>query len=166
MLITERLWLERIRVAHATEMTAVLSDPVIYNFIGGEPPTEDDLRSRYEFLEGQSSPDGTESWLNWIVKERRTNDAVGVMQATVADFGTKAEIAWIVAPMWEGRGDAREAAAAVVAWLGSNSVTLIVAHVNPRHEASRRVAAAIGLQQTEVFQDGEHRWERTIGVRA
>ena len=160
---TEHLRLTPLVADHATEMTEVLSDPTIYEFTGGEPPTEADLRSRYEFLEGRRSPDGTESWLNWIVFELATGSAVGVMQATVFDDGTKADVAWIIAPPWQGRGYAGDAAVALVDWLGARSVEQVTAHIHPRHQASRRVAAAAGLRETEFFHDGEQQWVRRFG---
>ncbi len=46
---------------------SVLADPTIYEFTGGDPPGEDELRCRYEAWSAGRSPDGTQLWLNWIV---------------------------------------------------------------------------------------------------
>lgn len=158
---TERLALRPLQPDDAATMTETLSDPAIYEYIGGEPPTEAELRSRYEFLAGERSPAGTQSWLNWIVWEDATSAAVGVMQATVID-GSTAHVAWTIAPRWQGRGYAREAAVAVISWLGNRSVELVIAHIHPEHEASRRVAEAAGLEETDCLNDGEQRWERHL----
>lgn len=143
-------------------MAAVLADPSIYEFTGGEPPSEDELHERYQFLESQRSPDGSQSWLNWIVRERASGDAVGTMQATVGAGRTKADVAWIIGARWQGRGYGCAAAAAMVEWLGERNVRQATAHVNPGHEASRGVARAAGLTPTDVDHEGEQRWVRTF----
>lgn len=161
---TNRLNLLPLTVADATEMTDVLGDPAIYQYIGGEPPTAAELHARYELLEGQRSPDGTQGWLNWIVSSAATDSAVGLVQATVVEGATSADVAWIIAPRWQGRGYASEAAAALVTWLGSQAVVHVTAYVHPHHEASRQVAAAAGLTETDHFQDGEQRWTRRFSA--
>ena len=40
-LTTARMVLEPLRVEHATELAAVLDDPRLHEFTGGEPPTLD-----------------------------------------------------------------------------------------------------------------------------
>ncbi len=44
---TERLVLDPLRVADADEMVAVLADPALYTFTGGEPPDLEALRRTY-----------------------------------------------------------------------------------------------------------------------
>ncbi|MET9625641.1 GNAT family N-acetyltransferase [Streptomyces sp. NPDC006464] len=73
--------------------------------------------------------------------------------------GRVAEIAWVVGTERQGRGLASEAARALVAWLGTQDVSTVVAHVHPDHHASAAVAAAAGLSPTAGRQDGEIRWE-------
>ena len=77
---------------------------------GGEPPTLDGLRRRYEALAAGRSPDGTESWLNWIVRTHDGSPAVGVVQATIVDASSHASIAWEIGVPWQGHGFAAEAA--------------------------------------------------------
>jgi hypothetical protein len=52
---TARLTLEPLAVAHAAEMVDVLTDPALYTFIGGGPPTLDELRERFRHG-GRSGP--------------------------------------------------------------------------------------------------------------
>ncbi len=106
------------------------------------------------------SPDGTEDWLNWIVRVREGGEPVGTVQATVVEGGSQAEIAWVVGTPWQGRGYAREATSALVAWLRGRGVARIVAHVHPDHAASEAVARAAGLVPTDETQDGERLWLR------
>ncbi|MDX6345309.1 MAG: hypothetical protein QOF84_99 [Streptomyces sp.] len=154
---TRRLDLLPLRVAHAEEMAAVLSDPALHGFIGGAPATPQALRERYERLVA-GSPDPAVTWLNWVVRLRAEDCLTGTVQATVTD-GT-AEIAWVVGTPWQGRGIATEAAGALVGWLGEQQgVRTVVAHVHPDHAASAAVAAAAGLAPTDRWLDGEVRWE-------
>lgn len=158
---TDRLWLEPLRVDHATELAAVLDDERLHDFIGGRPATAAELRSRYARLEAGRSPDGTQGWLNWAVRDRRTGVAVGTVQATLWRNGTlTAEIAWVIAASHQGRGYAKEAAAAMVGWLGQHGVLDFVAHIHPDHAASTGVARHLGLRPTDVIEDGEVRWVR------
>ena len=87
-------------------MVAVLSDPSLYEFTGGTPPTLEELTDRYTRQAVGHSPDGTEQWLNWVVL--LDSAPVGYVQATVV--GDSAEIAWVISPSVQGRGLATEAA--------------------------------------------------------
>ena len=149
-------------------MAVVLGDPALYRFTGGEPQTLDELRRRYAAQVGGTSPDGTERWLNWIVRLAPDDDrpgaasepapAIGFVQATVIDDGRSADIAWVIGVPWQGQGHAVEAAAALVAWLRVGGLTEITAHVHPDHVASARVAARAGLLVTDEVEDGERIW--------
>jgi RimJ/RimL family protein N-acetyltransferase len=68
--------------AHAHEMFTVLSDPAIYEFENAPPINEEWLRKRYERLESRGSSDGTQQWLNWVIRLPGAQLA-GYVQATV-----------------------------------------------------------------------------------
>jgi RimJ/RimL family protein N-acetyltransferase len=163
-LATERLELLPLRVDNAGEMAAVLADPALYRFIGGEPPTVDGLVERYEAQVAGRSPNAAETWLNWIVRERSSGAAIGFVQATILEAADGAvrssEIAWVIGTPWQGRGYATEAARALVDWLERGDVRSIVAHVHPDHAASATVAERAGLEPTDVMVDGERAWRR------
>ncbi|MFG2820774.1 GNAT family N-acetyltransferase [Kitasatospora sp. NPDC048365] len=154
---TARLDLLPLRVEHAEEMAAVLADPALYAFTGGEPPTVEQLRARYE-RQTAGSPDPAEAWFNWVL--RADGRLCGYVQATVR--AAEAEVAWVVGTAWQGRGYAAEAARALVAALPEPTV---VAHVHPDHTASAAVARAAGLLPTDRMLDGEARWELRRGKR-
>ena len=157
-LATERLRLEPLRVEDAREMAGVLSDPAMYAFIGGVPPTVAALQAQY--LSWLAGPTGdSEAWLNWVIRDA-AGRAVGHAQATIAEDGRAADIAWIVGSSWQRRGYATEAARAIVAWLEAQGVAAITAHVHDDHIASARVAAGAGLERTEVVEGGEIVWRR------
>jgi RimJ/RimL family protein N-acetyltransferase len=157
-----RLTLVPLSAGHADEMAAVLADPGLYAFTGGSPPTLQELRARYErWIAG--SPDPAVSWCNWVIQLRGPGCLAGTVQATIsADDEPAAEVSWVVGTRWQGQGIATEAARALVAWLGQQSITTVIAHINPRHQASAAVAAAAGLIPTGQSQDGETRWRLTL----
>ncbi|MFE9562456.1 GNAT family N-acetyltransferase [Streptomyces sp. NPDC006487] len=156
---TGRLTLLPLEVAHAEEMAAVLGDPELHGFIGGEPLSEPELRTRYERLVA-GSPDPAVTWCNWVVRLDAEDCLTGTVQATVT--GEAAEIAWVIGTPWQRRGIAVEAARAVVGWLGTQAgVRTVIAHVHPDHTASAAVAERVGLAATDRVEDGEIRWEGT-----
>ena len=159
-LTSPRLVLEPLRAEHADEMAPVLADPQLHTFIGGEPATPDQLRTRYSHQAVGHSTDNTQLWFNWILR-REDEQAVGTVQATVTESprGLSAEVAWVIGSAFQRRGYAREAAQAMVAWLREHGVGEVTAHIHPEHEASAAVARAIGLTPTETVVDGEVRWQ-------
>ncbi|MDX3004789.1 GNAT family N-acetyltransferase [Kribbella solani] len=150
---TDRLTLLPLQIEYAARMADVLSDPALYTFTGGEPPTVDALEARYRRqLAGPGRPD--EQWLNWVIQLEE--ELIGYVQATVT--GRTVEIAWVLGTGWQGRGYAKEAARGLVSWLQTQEVDRVVAHVHPEHTASAAVAAAAGLHRTDVLDDGEYLW--------
>jgi len=156
---TERLSLEPLRVEHADEMLAVLDDARLYTFTGGDPPTLDELRASYERRVAAGIVDGAR-WANWVVRERSSGSPAGGMQATIrcGDGGLVAELAWILGVEHQGRGYAREAAAAMGEWLREQGVGELGAIIHPRHDASMALARALGLRQTAEEVRGELVW--------
>ncbi len=159
---TRRLTLVPLRAGHADEMAAVLADPDLYLFTGGEPPTPRELRARYQrWIAG--SPDPAVTWCNWVIQLDSPPRLAGTIQATISTGDEPvAEVAWIVGTPWQGQGIATEAARALVAWLSKQSVKTVIAHIHPRHQASAAVASAAGLTPTNHWQDGERRWRLTM----
>jgi RimJ/RimL family protein N-acetyltransferase len=146
-------------------MAAVLADDDLYTFIGGHPPTVDELRKTYQRLARGHSTDGRSEWRNWILRRRVDRRAVGTAQATIVDQGRAAAVAWVTGTPWQGQGYATEAARAVVAWLDARGVSSIRAHVHPDHRASERVAIGAGLVPTDEFIGGERVWRRVQPIR-
>ena len=156
-LTTDRLVLTPLREDDATEMVQVVSFAALYGFTGGEPPSLRELRTRYRKL--VSGPHSMrEIWHNWVVRLSGGGGAIGVVQADIVD--TAADVSWMIAPPWQRRGYATEAASAMCRWLRRHGVDSIAAHIHPDHIASNKVAAAIGLSTTgETNDDGEVIWQ-------
>lgn len=158
---SERLELEPLHIEHAEEMAALLDDVSLHTYTGGGPATVDALRERYRRQIVGRSPDGSQLWLNWVLRRRDTGQAVGTVQATVSSktHGLTAEVAWVVGAPYQRQGYAKEAAQAIATWLRQQGIGNLTAHVHPRHSASIGVARAIGLEATDVIIDGETRWQ-------
>ncbi len=156
----QRLVLEPLRVEHAAEMVVVLDDEALHAFTGGKPDTVDELRRRYERQAVGHSPDGTQTWLNWVLRRRDDDTAIGFVQGTVTGSADQlqAEVAWVIGTAQQHQGFAREAARLMVDWLREQGAAVIVAHIHPDHRASAAVAESIGLTATGEMLDGEVRW--------
>jgi len=153
---TSRLLLRPLCLEDAFEMHAVLAEPALYAFTGGAPPSLEELRGRYERQVVGHAPDGAEAWLNWTVRERDGNSAVGYVQAGVKD--EVADLAWLIGSQWQRRGYASEAGRAVCAWLAQRSIVHLRALVHPDHVVSQRVALRMGLSRTGETENGEEVW--------
>jgi RimJ/RimL family protein N-acetyltransferase len=164
---TGRFFLEPLSAIHAAEMVGVLADQSLYGFTGGEPPTGDELERRYAAqCVGQSS-DGSQWWLNWVIRSKSSGLAIGFVQATVhresADL--RADISWVVAPEVQGKGAATEAACAMIGWLRLHGVSKFAAFIHPKHGASMTVAKRLAFAPTSTIENGEVRWESGAGSR-
>jgi RimJ/RimL family protein N-acetyltransferase len=158
---TDRLSLEPLTVAHATELAPLLDDRSLHEFTGGAPLSAAALTARYARLAARRSPGGDQLWGNWVLRVRLTGEVAGTVQATLPAGGAPAgpaEVAWVVVRAAQGRGYAKEAARSLVAVLQAAGWT-VVAYVHPDHLASQRVAQAAGLSLTTDIRDGEMRWE-------
>ncbi|MFJ1753405.1 GNAT family N-acetyltransferase [Kitasatospora sp. NPDC088134] len=160
---TAALRLEPLRAEHAAEAHPLFADPQLHAFTGGTPRTPAELADAYRRQALGHSPDGSQGWLNWLL--RRTSDGVlvGTVQATLErprphPAGPTAELAWVVGTAHQGHGHAKEAALAMADWLRTQGVTDLVAHIHPDHHTSAAVARALGLTPTDTLVDGEIRW--------
>lgn len=152
-LTTPRLVLEALTRRHAQEMFEALSDRMIYRYIAEAPPASvEALAARYTRLESRRSGDGRERWLNWVVREPLSGQAIGLVQASVREDGT-AVVAYVIAPSSQGQGYGREATAAMIEELRARyGARELRASVDARNAASIRLAASLGF--TEARRDG------------
>ncbi len=141
ILRTERLVLEPLQEAHASEMFRIIGDPLIYTFLHERPPfTEEELRARYRFLERRRSPDGAHEWLSWVIRGPG-GEVHGHVNAIVHGRGS-GDLSVILSPRLWRQGFGREALKAVIAELRENHrATSFFATISPRNDL------AIGLFQ-------------------
>lgn len=97
---------------HAPEMFEVLRDAAIYEFENEPPPSLQWLERRYRQLETRRSPDGSERWLNWVIR-LPSGRLAGYVQATVLREST-AYIAYELASRFWRQGIGSAAVTAVL----------------------------------------------------
>jgi ribosomal-protein-alanine N-acetyltransferase len=125
-------------------MFAVLSDPAIYEHENEPPASVDWLRNRFERLESRSSPDGTQQWLNWVI--RLPGGALaGYVQATVHG-DAHAAIAYVLAGRHWGKGIASQAVQAMIGELGTRyGVRRLTAVLKASNVRSLRLLERLGF---------------------
>jgi RimJ/RimL family protein N-acetyltransferase len=144
-----RVALEPQMAAHAAEMFPLLQDPRIYEYENEPPPSEEWLRDRYAKLERRRSGDGSEHWLNWVVRIA-SGEAIGYVQATV-EPGGRTFVAYVLASRWWGQGLASEAVRAMQDELrdayGARHFVAVFKRQNAR---SRRLLERLGFQSVAL----------------
>ncbi|WP_395749836.1 GNAT family N-acetyltransferase [Prosthecobacter sp.] len=145
---TDCISLEPLTAAHASELFPVLSHAAIYTYIADQPPVSvSALAERYRRLESRSSPDGSQRWLNWVVRRNVSQECVGYVQATVHAAGT-ADFAFVLAPPFWGLGLAHEASIVALSSLFTEfGVSSVFATVDRRNLRSSALLLRLGFQQ-------------------
>jgi RimJ/RimL family protein N-acetyltransferase len=139
------LLLEPLTVRHAHEMFSVLTDPAIYEFENEPPKSEEALARRYALLEGRRSQDGTQTWLNWVVRIQ-SGELAGYVQATVLGSGS-ALVAYELASRHWRQGIGSTAVAGMLAELRVNyAVNLYVAVLKARNYRSVALLRKLGFE--------------------
>jgi len=157
---TDRLVLEPLTTSAAWEMVEVLAAPTLYEHTGGDPPDLRTLRERYARQAERWSPDRSQRWLNWIVRERRSGRAVGFVQATLTVESGVAGVAWVIGAGFQRRGYATEAVEAMLGWLRADAgVARITAHIAAGNRSSQAVARRFGFVATTTVEHAETVWE-------
>ncbi|GAB2933386.1 GNAT family N-acetyltransferase [Micromonospora polyrhachis] len=160
-LLTPRLRLEPLRVEHAQEAVPVFADIRLHTWTGGEPRSFAQLKAQYRRQSVGRSPDGTQGWLNWMLRRVSDGQLVGTVQATLTrpiTGGIEAALAWVVGVDHQRNGYAREGALTMAHWLREQGVDQLVAHIHPGNDASVAVARTLGLNPSDTMLDGEVRW--------
>lgn len=130
--------------AHADEMFVVLSDPAIYEFENAPPASLDWLRARFTKLETRLSGDGTERWLNWVIRLPGSG-LIGYVQATVTAEGDATIAYELSSPHW-GRGLGYQAVRAMISELQSHyRVRRLYAVFKRANFRSRRLLERLGF---------------------
>jgi len=154
-LTTGRLLLEPLVAGHAEAMYEALREPELYKYLDhGPPPSVEHLRGVYAQLESRVSPDGSQLWLNWVVRVRGGEPA-GFVQATVA--GADAWVAYVLARKHWGLGFATEAMQAMIGYLRSAcGVTRFLATTEALNEWSIRLLLRLSFRAATEAEIQEH----------
>lgn len=146
VLTTERLILRPHQPDDFAGCCALWADPEVTRFIGGRPSTPEEVWSRMLRYAGLWS------MLNYgyfLVTERESGAVVG--ELGLADFHRDCdprldapEAGWALVPQFHGKGLAREALTAVLAWADGAGISRTVCMISPDNTPSRRLATALG----------------------
>lgn len=148
------LLLEPLSVRHACEMFSVLSDPAIYEFENEPPTSEEALARRYAMLERGHSQDGTEVWLNWVVR-LPGGELAGFVQATLLRSGA-AYVAYVLASRHWRQGIGSAAVTAMLTELRIQyAVRLYVAVLKARNFRSVALLRKLGFEAASEAQVSE-----------
>ncbi|HEX5849300.1 MAG TPA: GNAT family N-acetyltransferase [Rubrobacter sp.] len=153
---TGRLLLEPILPAHAPALYERMQEERLYRFIPQDPPnTPQALENRYEFLSARRSPDGREAWLNWAVREKRSGDYVGTLEATV-EASEPAFIAYMVFAPYQRQGFAAEACGRLLEHLFADyGVGVVAAEIDTRNVASIALVESLGFERVGFQKDAD-----------
>jgi RimJ/RimL family protein N-acetyltransferase len=145
-LSTARLRLEPLNSGHAEEMLPVLSDPAIHEFLDyGAPGSLEELRALYVKQEAGRSPDGSQLWLNWLVR-LESGQAIGYVQATVYPR-EKTYVGYVFASVYWGKGYATEAMSSMLSLLALEHPTpLVMAVVEAENVRSSALLFRLGFK--------------------
>lgn len=148
------LVLEPLQKAHAAELFDLLCEPSLYQFIPQDPPVSlAALQDRYETLERRCSPDGTELWLNWVI--RREEGAAGLVQATCNDR-RQVFLAYEVFLPFRRKGIAAAAVKSVLEHLRvSTGVRQALAYVDTRNTPSVGLLKGLGFEQRRLLRGAD-----------
>lgn len=150
---TGRLLLEPLLPEHAQLLYEDLTDERLYRFIPrNAPESAVALETRYRKLTSRRSPDWSEVWLNFAMRQRQDGAQakaihVGTLEATVYP-DRSAYIAYTVfVPFWR-RGYAKEGCARLLRHLVEDrGVRVVAAEMDTRNAASVSLAESLGFER-------------------
>ena len=144
--------------AHAQEMFTLLSDPAIYEFENAPPIDEAWLRKRFARLESRGSSDGTQQWLNWVIR-LPGGKLAGYVQATVFQDRT-AYVAYELNSQYWRQGIGSTSVRAVLQELRDQySVVTFIAVLKARNYRSAALLRKLGFVPASEEQSAQHRDE-------
>lgn len=150
--------LEPLLASHASEMFTVLSDPAIYEFENTPPASEERLTERYRRLQSRGSSDGTQAWLNWVIR-LPSGALAGYVQATVLPDHTSVVAYELNSRYWR-RGIGSGAVRAMLEELREHyAVKTFVAVLKSRNFRSEGLLRKLGFAAASSEQEAQHRDE-------
>lgn len=139
-------------------IAALWADPDMVRFIGGVPSTREASWTRLLRYVGHWQLMG---FGYWVIIEKATGEFVG--EIGFADFqremqpsmDNKAEMGWVLSPNFHGKGYAREASEAALAWAEGNISRQVCCIIAPENAPSIRLAEKNGfVAQTDTTYQG------------
>jgi RimJ/RimL family protein N-acetyltransferase len=154
---TARLTLSAHRRADLDPLAAMWAAPAIYRHIGGQPRSPEEVWAALLRAAGQWALFGYGAW---IVRDAATGELVGEVgllesrRAIDPPLGLP-EMGWVLAPAFHGRGLAREALDAVLAWADAQGIAGTCCIIDPANAPSLRLAERVGYgsPRTALYRD-------------
>jgi RimJ/RimL family protein N-acetyltransferase len=139
-------------------MFSVLGDPAIYEFENSPPISEEWLTERYQRLESRSSGDGTEQWLNWVIR-LSGGKLAGYVQATVLPDQTSF-VAYELNSLYWRQGIGSSAVREVLRELQENyGVKMFVAVLKAKNYRSEGMLRKLGFVRAGEQEEARYRDE-------
>ena len=148
---TERLILRGHRAEDFEAIAAQWADPAVVKYIGGTPSSREASWSRLLRYPGHWQMLGFGYWILY----EKNNGAEGAFAGEIglADYQREitpsldgmAEMGWVIAPAFHGKGYAFEAAQAVLKWADTHLDRQLCCISDPQHQASIRLAEKCGF---------------------
>ena len=147
---TERLVLRAFTLADAEPFAAIMADAEVMHFLGGRPLAPADAWRQMAAFAGHWVLRG---FGMWAAEERETGTLIGRIGLHEPPGWPGLEIGYALGRRWWGRGYAREAAAASLAYarntLGRDEVISII---RPENTRSIAVATSLGATPGETIE--------------
>jgi RimJ/RimL family protein N-acetyltransferase len=154
-LLTQRFVLEPITEGHAKELCDPFIDQELHRYVHFESPTLEQQIEKCARWAKRRSPDGTELWLNWAARDKKTGLIAAHIQSGVKEDNT-AYIGYVVSRKFQRNGVATECLQSVFDYLNrSLHVQEIKAWADTRNEASHRLAKRLGMIQIELIKNAD-----------
>jgi RimJ/RimL family protein N-acetyltransferase len=145
---TSRLVLDALRVADAEMLFGYRAHPDVARYQGWRPATVGEAQ---DFIEAQAmvEPNTPDSWFQRAIRLRDSDVLIGDLGLHFpSGAGDSIEFGISLAPAYQGKGYAREALRAVLAWsFGELGRHRVHASVDPRNLASMSLLRALGMRQ-------------------
>jgi [ribosomal protein S5]-alanine N-acetyltransferase len=149
-LMTERLRLTPVEVAHAAAMWPVLGDPALYCWIARAPPASlAEVEARFARISQRTAEGRADQWLNWTVWLQDGGSAVGIVETTVPPTQV-ASLGYLFGSKFWGQGYASEAVGGVIALLEAAGMIAFEASIDTRNLTSRALVARLDFQLIET----------------
>lgn len=155
-LAARRCTLEPLVRSHAPVLYAALLDPAIYEFENEPPASLEAFAQRCAWLESRASLDGTEQWLNWVVR-LPGGEVAGHVQATVMAGGTSLVAYELASRHWR-QGIGTDAVQAMLGELRARyGVRTFVAVYKARNHRSEGLLRKLGFEPAGAAEQQAHR---------
>lgn len=154
--MTSRLKISTLSADHANDTFDGLQSPEIYQYIPDTPPPDhQSLRKHYAKMETGSSIKG-EKWLNWVIFEKSSEEAIGTLQSTIVMEEDAAYIAYVLFPPYWGKGYGFESVAWLMRYLEKEeTVRNIVAEIDTRNTKSIELVEKHGFKKFDTLSTDE-----------